>query len=568
MDKYFIYCRKSTESEDRQVLSIESQVNEMKALALRLGISISEIFTESRTAKEPGRPIFNTMMKRVYAGEARGILSWKLDRLARNPIDGAAVIWALRQNTVKIVTPQQTYSHGDDNTILMYIEFGMAQKYVDDLSRNVKRGKQNQAGKGRMGWHRPPRLSQPHDPMTKERTLVVDEERFPILRKMWTKMLSGSYSVEQVVDIANNKWGLKTRKTRRQGGNPVSLSGAYRLFTNPFYCGIMQRTEGSFLHKYQKLINADEFDRVQELLGRKNRPHPHKHAFAYTGMMHCNECNCSITAEELTKRIRKDGTTRHYTYYRCTKKKKDLQCSEGYLSLPDLETYIADFLDRIHIPKRFLPWLREAMLVFQEQDAGTSQVAVKNLEQAYTDATKSLEVLMGMRMRDLIKDSEFVKERDKLQDEQARIHIEIQKSKDRKDSLEEAISNIILFAHRAKIQFKNGDLATKRQILGYLGSNWRIGGKKLYGELHKPFLLIEETLNGLWTEDTRLEPDSHASVESPYVDSKTVIPILCGLLDSVRKEILESKRSYTATAPEFLEKERWEDIALKDVEEK
>jgi len=140
MSVYFIYCRKSSEAEDRQVLSIESQVRELKQVAARLNFPVTEVLSESKSAKEPGRPIFQQMMQRLYKGEAAGIICWKLDRLARNPVDGGSIIWAIKQHGIKVITPAQSYAREDDNVILMYIEFGMAQKYVDDLSKNVKRG--------------------------------------------------------------------------------------------------------------------------------------------------------------------------------------------------------------------------------------------------------------------------------------------------------------------------------------------------------------------------------------------------------------------------------------------
>ena len=140
MPEYLIYCRKSSEAEDRQVLSIESQTREMEQLAAKLNITIAGVLTESKSAKAPGRPVFNAMMQRVYRGEIVGIICWKLDRLARNPIDGGSIIWAIKQHGIKVITPMQNFTREDDNIILMYIEFGMAQKYVDDLSKNVKRG--------------------------------------------------------------------------------------------------------------------------------------------------------------------------------------------------------------------------------------------------------------------------------------------------------------------------------------------------------------------------------------------------------------------------------------------
>ena len=89
---YFLYARKSTDVEDKQVMSIEGQLAELRSLAKSEGLEIADEFVEKRTAKMPGRPIFNEMVKRIQKGEAQGIICWKLDRLARNPVDGGQVI--------------------------------------------------------------------------------------------------------------------------------------------------------------------------------------------------------------------------------------------------------------------------------------------------------------------------------------------------------------------------------------------------------------------------------------------------------------------------------------------
>src|SRR3989344_7235334 len=131
MKKYFIYARKSSESEDRQVLSIDSQVKELRELATKLNLDlINPPLNESQSAKAPGRAVFNDMMTRILNGEAQGIICWKLDRLARNPIDGGNIIWAIKQSGIDIVTPSQTFNQQNENTLLMYMEFGVAQKFV------------------------------------------------------------------------------------------------------------------------------------------------------------------------------------------------------------------------------------------------------------------------------------------------------------------------------------------------------------------------------------------------------------------------------------------------------
>ena len=95
MIRYVAYCRKSTDEKDRQVLSLDAQISELKEFALREKLQIIDFVVESKTAKEPGREKFADVLKRIERGEAGGILSWHPDRLARNSIDGGRIIYLL-----------------------------------------------------------------------------------------------------------------------------------------------------------------------------------------------------------------------------------------------------------------------------------------------------------------------------------------------------------------------------------------------------------------------------------------------------------------------------------------
>src|SRR5579859_1035903 len=262
MPGYFIYCRKSTEAEDRQVLSVESQERELRETAAKLKLPVAAILTESKSAKAPGRPVFNQMMQRLYKGEAAGIICWKLDRLARNPVDGGTIIWAIKQNGIRVVTPSQTYGQGDDNVILMYIEFGMAQKYIDDLGRNVKRGLKTKVEKG---WY--PGLA-PLGYLNEtskggHNRLIKDPERFPLIRRMWDLMLTGLYSPPQIVKLANQEWGFRTRATRKMAGSPLPRASIYRIFKAPFYCGWFEYPRGSgriYRGQHESMVTEAEYD--------------------------------------------------------------------------------------------------------------------------------------------------------------------------------------------------------------------------------------------------------------------------------------------------------------------
>ena len=80
--KYVLYARKSTESEERQILSIDSQIKEMLSLAEKEGLEIVEIRRESHSAKESGqRPVFKELLEDIKRGRFNGILTWAPDRL-------------------------------------------------------------------------------------------------------------------------------------------------------------------------------------------------------------------------------------------------------------------------------------------------------------------------------------------------------------------------------------------------------------------------------------------------------------------------------------------------------
>ena len=124
--KHIIYARKSSEAEDRQVLSLESQIDELKRLAEKEGLEVVEELTEAKSAKEPGRPVFNLMIEKIKKGDANAILAWKIDRLSRNPIDSGTLQWLLQQGIIKeIRIPERVYKP-EDNALLWAVESGVA----------------------------------------------------------------------------------------------------------------------------------------------------------------------------------------------------------------------------------------------------------------------------------------------------------------------------------------------------------------------------------------------------------------------------------------------------------
>lgn len=553
MSQYFIYCRKSSEAEDRQILSIESQITELKRLAESRGISIAGVLTEARSAKAPGRPVFNDLIQRVYRGEAKGIICWKLDRLARNPIDGGSVIWAIKQHGLQIITPTQSFSQDEDNSILMYIEFGMAQKYIDDLSRNVKRGLKTKVEKGWYPGVAPVGYLNNKFKECGEKDLRKDPERFSLIRQMWDLMLTGNYSPPQILRTANDQWGFRTRQTKKMGGKPLVHSAIYRLFGDRFYYGWFEypRKSGNWYKgNHDPMITEEEFNRVQVLLGRNGTARPSTHpTFPFTGLIRCGECGAAVTAEEKHQlrceicrhkfsyrnaekcpkcdtRVERmeNPAIRHYTYYHCTKRKEP-SCTQGSIEAKSLEIQIEDFLSRIQISERFKNWAIKYLHELHKQESIARTEIDKSQKTAYHACEKRLDNLIRLKTSpdnadgSLLSDAEYGKQRFELLKRKSQLD-ELSRSSSRESEICLSLAEKTFeFACAARSRFVSGDAKTKKQILSAVGSNLTLKGKKLFIEATKPFYTLEESLSGPSPQNYRFEPGKSGSTKGrkePY----------------------------------------------------
>jgi site-specific DNA recombinase len=133
--KFFLYARKSTDVEDKQVLSIEAQLAELRNYAKQENLQIIEELVEKQSAKIPGRRIFGDMLKRIEANEASGILAWHPDRLARNSIDGGQIIYLIDCNQLTMLKfPSFWFENTSQGKFMLSIAFGQSKYYVDNLS--------------------------------------------------------------------------------------------------------------------------------------------------------------------------------------------------------------------------------------------------------------------------------------------------------------------------------------------------------------------------------------------------------------------------------------------------
>lgn len=545
MPKAVIYARKSTESEDRQVLSIDSQINELKSFAEREKIDISEVFTEAKSAKAPGRPVFSGLMDQVQQGQIECILCWKLDRLARNPVDGGALIWALEEHNLKnIVTPQRTFDNTGNDKFWMQLEFGMAKKFVDDLSDNVKRGMK---AKVEQGWH--PHLAPLgylNDPLTK--TIVKDPERFPIIRRMWDLMLTGNHTPVEILGIATDKWGLRTRNHGKKGGRPLARSAVYDLFSHPFYHGMILRAGRLYEGRHEPMVTKQEYNRVQQLLGRTNAKRPQRRQFAFTGMITCGECGASITAEHHTNRYGSE-----YTYYHCTKRKNNTNCTQRSVEVNDLEAQIIQFLDSITITPAFAEWSLALTREIHKERWKADRSEVSALRKRYDKRRRDIVTLLEMRIRKLISDQEFIDKKKELEYEADNLKERFEDNDHTFQSTIDQCEEAFNFAERAQDIFVTGGIEEKKAILSCIGSNLKLLDKKLLIEVQKPLLMIRDGLDVRGVRKLMFEPENFSERSPKEKTADKAILSWSRTVDDIRTYFLNEPSSLWLHAYRMLE---------------
>jgi DNA invertase Pin-like site-specific DNA recombinase len=475
--KYFLYCRKSTEDEDRQVMSIESQRTTMARFADdRTDVEIVEILEESKSAKSPGRPVFAAMLDRIKRGEASGIIAWAPDRLARNSIDGGQIIYLLDQGVLHdLKFSTYTFENNSQGKFMLQIMFGQSKYYSDALSENVKRGNQT---KLEMGW-RPNHAPLGYRNCPETRTILPHPDHFLLVRRIFELFLSGRHSPSAIALMARNEWGFLTPRKKKSGGKPLVLSTIYKMLGNPFYCGRIVWKGAVYPGKHQPVVTPEEFERVQKLLGRVGQARPSHHSFAFTGLMRCGSCGMRITAEQ---KINKYGS--RYVYYHCTKRGLGPKCSERSVGQKVLEKQLGDFLSSLAIDADIEKWV---MAEAAKAEAGAEE-AVAAQQRSCTAAVAEIAAqqreLTALRLRRMMTDEEFVLERERLESEQKTLlnSLSAFMSSNRFELLREVIS----FSKHAAEWFSRADEAAKRMIVQMAGSNFLLMGKKLSVQAVKP----------------------------------------------------------------------------------
>ena len=547
--RYFAYLRKSSEDKERQAISIPAQKEQvLKAFP---GFDV-EFIVEERSAFKPfNRPAFSEMLERISKGERRGLLAWQPDRLSRNEIDAGNITYMLRDGNLKEL--RFCVYHFENNPAgIWMLQMALSQSQYESAKKgqDVKRGTSMKARNGDYPSSAPLGYLNEKFAERGKKRILVDPERFDLVRKMWDLMLTGKYTVPQIWKIAGEEWGLRAhaRGGKSNGNKPLPRSLVYLTFIRPFYYGEYEFPLGSgnwCKGNHVAMVTKDEFDRVQFLLGRADRPRPKTHEFAYRGHMRCGVCGAAITAERKYKKLA-SGEVRSYIFYHCTHH-KDYVCTQGSIEEKVLEAQVMSSLVDYSVPPEFKAWALDALREMDKEEGQETKAVSENQKKALADCVRRMDALVNMRMNDEIPEDVFRAKSAALKADKQRMEAEMAASDDGAGDWLAVAERGFNFAERALIAFEkddSDDRKARRSILANLGSNHEVIDKML--RVNADILLerISKVSSAVEEEKGTLEPTNDGLTKEDYAVIAHENPRLLRVRDSNPNTILQRDVSY------------------------
>lgn len=497
--KVFIYCRKSQDREDRQILSTDAQQRLLIDYAKLHGFKVIDLFVENQSAYKTGRPLFNEMLRRLEEGEADVILTYHLTRLARNSYDGGRIIYMMDTKIIReIKTTDSTFTNKSDDKFMMQIHFAVAKKSSDDTSQFVTRDIGSKLLKGELpgtvpiGYlniDRHGRIS-PKQYSPEKQTLLaqlgrplrreeIDPVDGPLVRMVYEEASKGIGTLRSLQAFAF-KIGLRTRT----GKAKISHCTLQNMLTNPYFYGAI-RYQGKVIAdnvQHEALVPKPLFDRVQQVLGTRSKGRVRKHNFSFRGIMHCGICGCRITAE-IQKGI---------TYYHCTHKREN--CSQRKWSKEQLiAAQLFEEMVKLNFPETFLKHAMQKVRALYSQESRAFDVMRHKLQTEYNNCKHKIDALLQMKISpknangELLSDEEYIAQKNALKAELDLLEEQLGTQHQQGGNWLDDCERFLQFTQRLPEMLAEASMNGKREIMMLVCSNVILKDQKIAVTYHEPF---------------------------------------------------------------------------------
>jgi site-specific DNA recombinase len=413
----------------------------------------------------------------------------------------------LQDEVIRSIVVPHRHFRSEDNALLFSIESSEANQYSRDLKAAVKRGLYQKCALGH-----PPNIA-PQGYLNTKRVesgsneIVPDPERWTPIRKAFDLMLTRHHSIAEVADILNREYNFKTRPSRQRSGSPLSTSVLHRVLINPFYTGYFNYSGKQYKGTYKPMITLEEFDMIQEILGRKERSKAHKHEFAFTGFIKCGSCGCAVTASRKLKKVKATGVYREYTFYHCTKRRGKASCADKrYTTEREMREMIASELERLALRPKWKVWAFDTIKEDFDEEVSKQQKLLQSTREYEQKLTNELDTLLDLRISGDLSDEQYHNKKAEREALLMRVREKQNRVEDNISNWIEQVKEKLDFAEAAALNFSSGTPQLQKSICYAIGWNWVLQAKKLTFTRAEWFTDLQKLKEYFEAEIVRLEP--------------------------------------------------------------
>jgi DNA invertase Pin-like site-specific DNA recombinase len=560
--RFGIYNRKSSDTEDKQVQSIETQGRENRATADYAGLSVIEeqIFDETKSAFVPGRERFAEMVRAIGAGKINGVIVIHPNRLARNPVDAGTLIELMdRKKLLAIKTPSKAYFPTPTDKMMLGLEFLMSKKDSDDKSDFVKNGLKTKALKGLPSGAASIGFLNDRLGEVGNKKWIVDRERYPLVETLLHRFLQGDISAGRLHKWAIGDLRLTTPKHKRIGGALISRSRMYTILQDPIYAGFFFQDGVRYPldASLPRMITEDQHCRILQLLGGRHIPKTKKHFGTYTGFIkgadgnfigqdpkfqvicdcgrkfayihrdHCPQCGVRIGEMNSPKYL-------VYVYYYNVKRKKSGSGAK-YISETAVNAFVKDFARNVFLSQEQADWSRKYLNELRDEEVREHDTIVARRDHITLEIEAKKARYREMLAERLITPEEYRSDVERLKRRSSGPSVGVERT----ERWYRRANEITDLAQELVQTMGNGTVDAKRRILGALGSNLVWDEKKLSILNKKSVQALLDGLNRVRCENTKFELENGEVDAEKNGASDPFRPSLLRTWDNVRQCLLE-----------------------------
>jgi DNA invertase Pin-like site-specific DNA recombinase len=564
---YGAYVRKSSESEDRQVQSIERQKDDLYTLVEKESLLLyDDIIEETKSAFSIGREGFNELVKLTEKGSVNAWLCWHANRLSRNAMDSGIIIHLMDTEKLHhIRTPSRIYHNTPVDKMMLQIEFAMSKKDSDDKSMFVKSGLNKRYQKGFTSSKAPIGFLNDKTQEQGNRGWLVDKERLDKVKLLFNRFLKGRDSLNSITEYAQNTLCLTTAKTKRKGGNLVGRSTVELILKNPVYAGFFYSKNAEGHHRQLRILNKDlprviteeEHIKVLNIFGNRHSPMKQRHTtpysgyivsadghklvadvklqiicdcgkkFAYRSKKYCPACLVSIQKMKQPKYL-------SYTYYFNHHRKRTLKLKVKSVEQKQIDKLLIEFhKNELEITEPLLLWIKQHIAELKKKEIEDDKKVIRILKTEIQKIELKKERLRTLFIEQAISLTEYKRDIEKLN-----VDIERKKNKSKlSENWHEQINQLLDAIYNFEDIIKNANCSDKKKLLKLFCSNLVWDEEKLYiskADWLKTFIDGRKTVLRKYP---MFEPKNNGNFKGLNGILDINCPVLWEWLDNIRKKL-------------------------------